>query len=45
MTFPKIVKIHELFMTIQVSNSDSGLFKFIHVRGNPEMRFKYKNFE
>ena len=35
MTFPQIVKIHDLFMTIQVSNSDSGLFRFIHDHGHP----------
>ena len=33
--FLKTVKIHELFMTIQVSDSDSGLFRFIHDCGNP----------
>ena len=32
---PKIVKIHDLFMTIQVSDSDSGLFRFIHDCGHP----------
>ena len=36
MTSPQIVKIHDLFMTIQVSNSDSGLFRFIHNCGHPE---------
>ena len=36
MTFPQIVKIHDLFMTIQVSDSDSGLFRFIHDCGHPE---------
>ena len=34
--FPKIVEIHDLFMTIQVSDSDSGLFRFIHDCGHPE---------
>ena len=33
---PKIVKIHDLFMTIQVSDSDSGLFRFIHDCGHPD---------
>ena len=32
---PQIVKIHDLFMTIQVSDSDSGLFRFIHDCGHP----------
>ena len=32
---PQIIKIHDLFMTIQVSDSNSGLFKFIHDCGNP----------
>ena len=35
MTSPQIVKIHDLFMTIQVSKSDSGLFRFIHDCGHP----------
>ena len=38
MTFPKLVKIHDLVMTIQISNSDSGLFRFIHDCGNPAHR-------
>ena len=33
--FPQIVKIHDLFETIQVSNSDTGLFRFIHDCGHP----------
>ena len=33
---PNIVKIRDLFMTIQASDSDSGLFRFIHDCGNPE---------
>ena len=33
--FPQIIEIHDLFMTIQVSDSDSGLFRFIHDCGHP----------
>ena len=36
MTSPQIVKIHDLFMIIQVSDSDSRLFRFIHDCGHPE---------
>ena len=34
--FPQIVKIHDLFIRTQVSDSDSGLFRFIHHCGHPE---------
>ena len=30
----QIVKIHDIFMTTQVSYSDSGLFRFIHNCGH-----------
>ena len=39
MIFPQIVQIHDLFMTIQVSDSDSRLFRFIHDCGNPDGSF------
>ena len=44
MTFPQIVKIHDLFMTIQVSDSDSGLFRFVHDCGHPAKR-SLRNFK
>ena len=34
---PQIAEIHDLFMTIQVSDSDSGFFRFIHDCGHPDL--------
>ena len=38
--FPQIVKIHDLFMTIQISELDSGLFRFIHDCGHPGLSWQ-----